>query len=289
MSADDIWRILWAWRERIRDLRRDVRLKTFFIVKNVGAAAGATLDHPHSQILGLPFVAARAGARDRRRHVIPLRDVALCVLRSDRAKRRPTASESFRATMMRWRWRRLRRVCRSRCGCCRGALRGVRGGGRRRAARDRGTATRRHAAARRDARVAAVLVDAAHVSGGGGKHAAFHWHLEILPRLTPVSGLAWDGGVVINPVPPEEAAQVLRAQRLCEGQRWRPMRRDRGLPRLRRFATLRLLHVMSGNNSVVECDLAKVEVAGSNPVSRSSLRSHPCGCAIAFSGFNPGC
>ena len=25
----------------------------------------------------------------------------------------------------------------------------------------------------------------------------------------------------------------------------------------------------SGNNSVVECDLAKVEVAGSNPVSRS--------------------
>jgi hypothetical protein len=27
-----------------------------------------------------------------------------------------------------------------------------------------------------------------------------------------------------------------------------------------------------GNNSVVECDLAKVEVAGSNPVSRSNLR-----------------
>ena len=26
----------------------------------------------------------------------------------------------------------------------------------------------------------------------------------------------------------------------------------------------------SGNNSVVECDLAKVEVAGSNPVSRST-------------------
>ena len=27
-----------------------------------------------------------------------------------------------------------------------------------------------------------------------------------------------------------------------------------------------------GNNSVVECDLAKVEVAGSNPVSRSNFR-----------------
>jgi hypothetical protein len=29
--------------------------------------------------------------------------------------------------------------------------------------------------------------------------------------------------------------------------------------------------VESGNNSVVECDLAKVEVAGSNPVSRSNF------------------
>jgi hypothetical protein len=43
---------------------------------------------------------------------------------------------------------------------------------------------------------------------------------------------------------------------------------------------------LSGNNSVVECDLAKVEVAGSNPVSRSiflipfsggSLRCHSAG------------
>ncbi len=30
---------------------------------------------------------------------------------------------------------------------------------------------------------------------------------------------------------------------------------------------------LSGNNSVVECNLAKVEVAGSNPVSRSSLKA----------------
>ena len=35
---------------------------------------------------------------------------------------------------------------------------------------------------------------------------------------------------------------------------------------------VRLTVVASGNNSVVECDLAKVEVAGSNPVSRSISR-----------------
>jgi hypothetical protein len=37
-------------------------------------------------------------------------------------------------------------------------------------------------------------------------------------------------------------------------------------PRLRAFA---IIQAPSGSNSVVECDLAKVEVAGSNPVSRS--------------------
>ena len=36
--------------------------------------------------------------------------------------------------------------------------------------------------------------------------------------------------------------------------------------------SLEVVH-QGGNNSVVECDLAKVEVAGSNPVSRSNLRS----------------
>jgi hypothetical protein len=35
------------------------------------------------------------------------------------------------------------------------------------------------------------------------------------------------------------------------------------------FWPLCALCALSGNNSVVECDLAKVEVAGSNPVSRS--------------------
>ena len=37
------------------------------------------------------------------------------------------------------------------------------------------------------------------------------------------------------------------------------------------------LIVLSGSNSAVECDLAKVEVAGSIPVSRSSFLK-PCSC-----------
>ena len=39
---------------------------------------------------------------------------------------------------------------------------------------------------------------------------------------------------------------------------------------------------LSGNNSVVECDLAKVEVAGSNPVSRSILFETFEKCSVLF-------
>jgi UDPglucose--hexose-1-phosphate uridylyltransferase len=38
----------------------------------------------------------------------------------------------------------------------------------------------------------------------------FHWHLEILPRLTKVAGFEWGTGFYINPTPPEVAASFLR-------------------------------------------------------------------------------
>ena len=38
----------------------------------------------------------------------------------------------------------------------------------------------------------------------------YHWHVEIIPRLTKVAGFEWGTGFYINPVPPEEAATFLR-------------------------------------------------------------------------------
>jgi len=38
----------------------------------------------------------------------------------------------------------------------------------------------------------------------------FHWHIEILPVLTKVAGFEWGTGFYINPVPPETAAGYLR-------------------------------------------------------------------------------
>lgn len=38
----------------------------------------------------------------------------------------------------------------------------------------------------------------------------FHWHLEIIPRVTHVAGFEWGTGFYINPTPPEEATKYLR-------------------------------------------------------------------------------
>ncbi|MDR7574225.1 MAG: galactose-1-phosphate uridylyltransferase, partial [Armatimonadota bacterium] len=38
----------------------------------------------------------------------------------------------------------------------------------------------------------------------------YHWHIEIMPRLTQVAGFEWGSGFYINPVVPEDAARVLR-------------------------------------------------------------------------------
>ena len=38
----------------------------------------------------------------------------------------------------------------------------------------------------------------------------FHWHIELIPRLTRVAGFEWGSGFYINPTPPEEAARYLR-------------------------------------------------------------------------------
>ncbi|MGH7164318.1 MAG: galactose-1-phosphate uridylyltransferase, partial [Nitrospiraceae bacterium] len=38
----------------------------------------------------------------------------------------------------------------------------------------------------------------------------YHWHIELIPKLTQVAGFEWGTGFYINPVTPEAAARVLR-------------------------------------------------------------------------------
>jgi UDPglucose--hexose-1-phosphate uridylyltransferase len=42
-------------------------------------------------------------------------------------------------------------------------------------------------------------------------HTGGHWHFELVPRLTVFAGLELGAGIYVNSLPPEEAAQRLRA------------------------------------------------------------------------------
>ncbi len=51
--------VFWAYRDRIMDLKKDPRLEYILIFKNHGSAAGASLRHPHSQLIAMPMVPIR--------------------------------------------------------------------------------------------------------------------------------------------------------------------------------------------------------------------------------------
>jgi len=40
----------------------------------------------------------------------------------------------------------------------------------------------------------------------------YHWHIEMIPRLTSIAGFEWGTGLFINPTPPEVASDYLRKE-----------------------------------------------------------------------------
>ncbi len=56
LSDDNFREVLWVYRDRLVDLKKDSRLVHGMLFKNVGTAAGASLEHSHSQLIVTPIV-----------------------------------------------------------------------------------------------------------------------------------------------------------------------------------------------------------------------------------------
>ena len=59
MDLDSFGEVVHAYHQRMLDLKRDERLRYVMIFKNFGAAAGASLEHSHSQLIATPVVPKR--------------------------------------------------------------------------------------------------------------------------------------------------------------------------------------------------------------------------------------
>lgn len=210
LGTDAVADVLLAFRERVVDLKKDPRFEYILFFKNHGEAAGASLEHPHSQLIATP--------------IIPI-----------------MVTEELAGSARYW-------ELKERCVWC-DIVRQERRAGKRMIAETQGFVAvapfaprfpfetwilpARHASAFEEIGVEDVR-GLAHVLGGflrrmdevlGGPaynfmlHTAplkaaglehYHWHLEIIPKLTRVAGFEWGSGFFINPVAPEDAAAALR-------------------------------------------------------------------------------
>jgi UDPglucose--hexose-1-phosphate uridylyltransferase len=214
MSEAEIERVLWAYRERIVDLRQDRRLRHILIFKNQGAAAGATLEHTHSQLIALPIVPdfVRDEIDGARQHfAIKERCVFCDIVHQDLAEGRRVIQEHAdvvaiapyapRFAFETWLLPRAhgarfeeapRHVYEGLARLLKSVLQRM----------DRALETPPYN----------LVVHTAPFSEDAGD--LYHWHLEIMPKLTRVAGFEWGTGFYINPTSPEEAAAVLRSVRL---------------------------------------------------------------------------
>ena len=81
MPEQQIEEVLWAFRDRVNDLKTDRRFRYIILFKNHGEAAGASLEHPHSQLIALPVIPKRVQGGGGRRQAVLRDEGALHFLR----------------------------------------------------------------------------------------------------------------------------------------------------------------------------------------------------------------
>lgn len=59
LEIEDLTRVFEAYKERLIDLKKDHRFRYILLFKNEGKKAGASLSHPHSQLIAVPVTPKR--------------------------------------------------------------------------------------------------------------------------------------------------------------------------------------------------------------------------------------
>ena len=210
MSEKQIEEVLWAYKERINDLKKDGRFRYILVFKNHGDAAGSTMEHPHSQLIALPVIPKRVKEEvDASKLFFDLKERCIfCdIIRQESAAGVRLINETDRFTVLSPYAPRF--------------------------PFETWVLPKRHASHFEDADAPTLanlawimkttirklekvlerpaynfIVHSAPVQEGPLPH--YHWHLEVIPRLSKVAGFEWATGFYINPTPPEESAKFMR-------------------------------------------------------------------------------
>jgi UDPglucose--hexose-1-phosphate uridylyltransferase len=206
--------VLWAFHDRVLDLKRDQRFRYILVFKNAGRAAGASLEHPHSQLIATPIIPKRVreeldGAKEY--YDYKERCVFCDIVRQELSQGTrvigenddfvaiapyasrfpfetwilPKAHDPFFEDAQKHEYVNLSKLLRDFF-----------------------------------LRVERVLMNPPYnlilhsspLRETDGRF--YHWHIEVMPKLTHVAGFEWGSGFYINPTPPEDAARYLRDVKL---------------------------------------------------------------------------
>jgi len=211
LATEGVRDVLWIYRDRLLDVQKDERLVYGMVFKNVGAAAGASLEHTHSQLIVTPIVPINvaeeiAGSQEFYRYrgrcvycdmieqelaceeriVLDTPGfVAFCPFAARFPFETwivPAQHASHYETLSRPAAEELARVLERVLAKIESAL---------------------------DRPAYNYIIHTAPFDTPALGH--YHWHIEIIPRVTKTAGFEWGTGFYINPVPPEEAAAFMRS------------------------------------------------------------------------------
>lgn len=199
---------LWAFYQRISELKKDRRLKYVLVFKNEGDAAGSSLEHTHSQLIALPIVPklVQEEINNARQYYNYKKRCIFCdIIRQERGDiiRVISENENYislapfapRSPFETWilpkshessfapdgKFPLLAQILQQ---------------------------TLRQIDKVLNLPPYNMMI---HISPFEGElNEYYHWHIEIKPTLTKTAGFEWGSGFYINPTPPEEAAKFMR-------------------------------------------------------------------------------
>jgi UDPglucose--hexose-1-phosphate uridylyltransferase len=210
LTPDECKNVFAAYRDRLADLKAQKQFRYVQIFKNVGSAAGASLEHVHSQLVALPGVpevvqhelaASHEYFQQHQKSLLPA-IIEQELAAGDRIVAQYGNLVAFCPYASRFPY-------------------------------EVWVAPKRHAPRFEDTKagelgeLSRIMVEViGRIERATGQSAYnyhlhtqpfdmpaadhYHWHIEIIPRLTKVAGFEWGTGCFINPHLPEAAAEHLR-------------------------------------------------------------------------------
>lgn len=209
MTTEQIRAVLGAFGERVTDLARDKRFVYAMVFKNHGPSAGATLEHPHSQLIALPVLPKQID-EELKASLMHYRQSGQCVYCAMAAEELSSRSrviienDHFVAfcpfapafSFETWILPKKHHSSYEHSGHLYESLAGI----------------LKELLAKMEGALGMpdynFVLHNAPLRANDLAH--YHWHLEIIPRTGEVAGFEWGSGFFINPTPPEEAAAFLR-------------------------------------------------------------------------------